>query len=413
MLRALISLFLIITIFSPAGYTHNKSVSYSDWIVSADGDVTARVRVPARQATLLLGDSEIADGATAARLHFEKTLQLSNAAGTCALTKPAQLLRGAPDMIVFELHFQCLDNHTENLTLESDAFYAFAGSHMHFVRVRDGHRGLPTKEAVLTADLRKTGLTQSPESGPAEPLSVLSFFKIGVVHILTGWDHLVFICGLLLITRSTPELFFAVTGFTIGHSLSLVAATAGLVVAQTVPVEVLIAYSIWLLGLDALLKDQSPRIRIIAAISLTVCAWSLNISLTGLKWSFFWIGILALSVGYLGIDRRSVSNLQPFAVTALLTSILGLAHGFGFASGLQEAFNQTQTLAGALIAFNLGVEIGQLLFLVGLSALLFIVKRLPKLKLEADFYKTAIATGVVIAGAFWFSERALISGVVL
>jgi hydrogenase/urease accessory protein HupE len=144
----------------------------------------------------------------------------------------------------------------------------------------------------------------------------LRYGRLGAEHVLTGADHLLFVFGLLLLCRGFAVLVKTVTAFTVGHSLTLVAAVAGLVPVNRGPVEAAIALSIVLLARQIVVAER----------------------------------------GGSGLVQRA-----PWVVA----STFGLFHGLGFAGSLGEIGLPGSDLPVALLFFNIGVEVGQLAF-VGL-----------------------------------------------
>ncbi|MGB8714152.1 MAG: HupE/UreJ family protein [Onishia taeanensis] len=147
-----------------------------------------------------------------------------------------------------------------------------------------------------------------------------TYFGLGVEHILLGVDHLLFVLALLLIVRGTRRLVATVTAFTLAHSITLAAATLGVVSVPVAPVEAVIALSIVFVASE----------------------------------------ILRLQGGH-----SSLTAHAPWLVAFLF----GLLHGLGFASALSEIGLPQIRIPLALLFFNLGVEVGQLVFVVGVLAL--------------------------------------------
>lgn len=172
------------------------------------------------------------------------------------------------------------------------------------------------------------------------------FLWLGVEHIFTGYDHVLFLFGLLLVGRGLGNLVAIVTSFTLAHSLTLALATLGLVRPAAWLVEPAIALSIAYVGAENLLVREVRR-----------------------RWR--------ISFGF------------------------GLVHGFGFASVLQQMELPRRGLALSLLTFNLGVEIGQ----VAIVALIWPALR----RLERTRYRpllTRLASGAIVAaGLFWFGQR--------
>jgi hydrogenase/urease accessory protein HupE len=173
-----------------------------------------------------------------------------------------------------------------------------------------------------------------------------TFLVLGIEHILTGYDHLLFLLGLLVAGRGVRQLVAIVTSFTIAHSLTLGAATFGLVNPPARIVEAVIALSIAYVGVENLLS-QAP----------------------GGRWK--------------------------------LTFVFGLVHGFGFANVLREMALPREALATSLFMFNLGVEIGQVTVVV----LIWPALRWMQRSAYAVRVTQGISAVVAACGVFWFVQR--------
>jgi hydrogenase/urease accessory protein HupE len=200
----------------------------------------------------------------------------------------------------------------------------------------------------------------SPRSGslsvPARPSRwevVRSYMTLGIEHILTGPDHLLFVFGLLLLVSASRLLLQTITAFTLGHSLTLSAAALRLANVPPRPVEVLIAVSVLTLATELAREVQRPTM------------------LRRFPWAM--------------------------AVT------FGLLHGFGFAGALAEAGLPAGDIPLALVSFNGGIEIGQLAFVGAvLVAGALLGRWLPAITARSE--RLAVyAMGVL--SAFWCFER--------
>jgi hydrogenase/urease accessory protein HupE len=185
----------------------------------------------------------------------------------------------------------------------------------------------------------------------------LAYFRLGVQHILLGVDHLLFVLGLLLIVSNRWMLVKTITSFTIAHSLTLGLATLGYATAPLPPLNAAIALSILFLG---------PEI---------VRAWR---------------------------GRTSFTIRHPWVVAFAF----GLLHGFGFATGLSEMGLPQAEIPLALLLFNLGVEAGQLLFLL---LVLLLERAFAALQIHWP-RPVQLAPGYVVGslGAYWTIQRTLI-----
>jgi len=180
------------------------------------------------------------------------------------------------------------------------------------------------------------------------------YLELGTVHVLIGWDHLAFVLCLSLLA-SGSALFWLITAFTLGHSISLALAHFGLLNLPIGPVEAIIALSVVFMAREALLSiraktGQPPR---------------------SLNWR------IGLTAGF------------------------GLIHGLGFASVLSGLGISASETVTALAFFNIGVEIGQILFV---CAVLALMAALRTIRVERQSIN-ALTCGVGATGVFWTVER--------
>ena len=181
-----------------------------------------------------------------------------------------------------------------------------------------------------------------------------SYFILGVEHILGGIDHLLFVLALLLIVRGSRRIVATVTAFTVAHSLTLAAATLGWVHIPGPPVEAIIALSIVFVASEVVHARQG---------------------------------------------RPGLTEAAPWIVAFSF----GLLHGFGFAGALAEVGLPQTAIPLALLTFNVGVEAGQLLFVIAVLALRFVGARI--FHAEIRWLPVATAYGVGSIAAFWTIER--------
>ncbi len=190
----------------------------------------------------------------------------------------------------------------------------------------------------------------------ASSLQVINTYTwLGVTHILLGVDHLLFVFALLLIVNSKRRLLWTITAFTLAHSLTLAGATLGIVHVPQQPVEAVIALSIL---------------------------------------------FLAMEIVHTRRGRPGAAARWPW----LVAFIFGLLHGFGFAGALAEVGLPQQAIPLALVFFNVGVELGQLLFVAIVLLLGWMLHQLRQQKL----LMWAEAAAVYCIGglsSFWLFER--------
>ncbi|VVO45581.1 hypothetical protein PS850_00012 [Pseudomonas fluorescens] len=182
-----------------------------------------------------------------------------------------------------------------------------------------------------------------------------TFLAHGIQHILGGFDHLLFVFGLLLLVRNGWMLVKTITAFTLAHSITLALAVLGAVRLPGPPVEATIALSILLLAVEIARKNRGE-------ISFT------------LQW--------------------------PWVVAFCF----GLLHGFGFAGALAEIGLPQRALPLALFTFNVGVEIGQLMFVAAVLSLRALLLRFRRARPTLLYARPVASYGLGTLAAFWFFE---------
>lgn len=219
-------------------------------------------------------------------------------------------------------------------------------------------RLIPLGEPAQTFRLTPEAPSAVIAAEPSAMQVLRDYLVIGAEHILFGWDHLLFVIALVLLVRVPWAVVKAATAFTVAHSLTLVATSLGYAGLPSRPVEALIALSIVFLAVEVAL-------------------------------------VLKLR------ERRTFTRRFPWAVAFAF----GLFHGFGFAGALADIGLPQGEVVTALLAFNLGVEVGQLLVIAGMIALLAAMTRFtPRLEGPAIRASTYMIGAI---GSFWLIERVI------
>lgn len=208
--------------------------------------------------------------------------------------------------------------------------------------------GAPVATLRLTPETPMLTLETETAVGVAE------FFRLGVEHILLGVDHLLFVAALMLVVRGRRALILAITAFTVAHSLTLAAAASNLFFVPSAPVDALVALS---------------------------------------------IAFLAAEI----VRGGGLTAARPWPVAFAF----GLLHGLGFGSALVEIGLPSDAVPVALLAFNLGVEAGQLLFVAAAAAVVWSLARLirPVPRLRAPAARTTVAYGIGSLAMLWTFDR--------
>jgi len=266
---------------------------------------------------------------------------------------PLQTTAQLKDSTNVEILVRFSRTNATQLNLLSTFFERFPLGHREFLFVKTAS-GASLGEAMLSAKKNSFQINLPAVSAltvsSRESNSFLEFLKLGVEHILTGYDHLLFLFTLMVVCRDLRSILTVITCFTIAHSITLALATLDIVRLPGRIVEPIIAASIAYVGIENLLRGDSPK----------------------------WRSLIAFS--------------------------FGLVHGLGFADALRElGINSAQFgIVVPLVGFNVGVELGQL----GVAAIVFPI--LWNLRRNSSFVRQWVpicSLAVAFAGSYWMVER--------
>ncbi len=299
---------------------------------------------------------------------------------------------------------------SKTLQARLSIFFNSDAGHIHFARFL--WRG-KTVERLFTDNIRSHQLAisaggQALRSSGWEVFA--SYVPIGIEHILSGLDHIAFLAALLLVCGRLRLIFWAVTGFTLGHSLTLGLASLGILSTQTNLIEALIGFTVLLMALEsaALAPGQFRKFCFILSVLLGgfFILSFFGVSALG---SLAWAGLCLFTLcwGFFIRDHDHAGRVAPF-----LSILFGLIHGFGFASVLAEAGLPEAHLLVALLGFNIGVELGQLalvlaliLLVWGFRGLLPLWRPSGVLSHELPYLASCLLVGL---GVYWFVGRAVL-----
>ncbi len=250
--------------------------------------------------------------------------------------------------IEFRLSFS--GPHSLHLRVSSTLLSQLPFGHRQFLVVRD-QGGATLRQTMLDASNRVWTAEVNDLSAFQAKSGFWPFLILGVEHILTGYDHLLFLVALLLVGSTLGEAAKTITAFTLAHSITLALATLDLVSVPASVIEPLIALSIIYVGLENVFRKEIRG-----------------------RW--------------------------------LVTFAFGLVHGFGFATVLRElGIGAGGAAIVPLLSFNLGVECGQVLIA---AMVLPIIWKLRTNPLFVTRYATASSSLVILAGGYWFVERTML-----
>ena len=228
--------------------------------------------------------------------------------------------------------------------------------HLHLARLRS--EGGSVIERVFVQGSSVYALEPAAASRVTAGSGLSDYVRLGVEHIATGTDHLVFLLALLLLGASFAEVAMIVTGFTVAHSVTLALGVLGVVRPLSAAIESLIGLSIAIVALEnfAFTSGRATRRGIMLALGAGLLAAAVAAALGALALpasALLGVGLFALCS--LGLLERVA---RPARLRWLVAFVFGLVHGFGFAGVLVEIGLPPGRLAAALFGFNLGVELG-------------------------------------------------------
>ena len=383
------SLFLIIPLDA-----HNRSESYSKFhFFSVEDGVEVKVTGTIKQGIFKLLRPE-----TKYRSYQEFINYLQNSidlGDQCKIQEPVTFNENnAAGVLKFFWNFKCLEMPKQAFI---SLFQDLGITHTHIARGSIDNENIPEFMFASPSDV---WLINSMTELNRNQSSYLSYLFSGIEHILGGWDHLVFLLGLLLLFQG-KFLIIAITGFTIGHSLTLGFGAMNVLRVDPILVEILIGFSILLLALEKFFKHNYEFDKLLKNFIFAVLAFS-PLAIFGILEPVLIFGLALFLTIYLSLTQHYISPWVPL----LITVFFGLIHGLGFASSISEVGLPQDKLLPIILSFNLGVEIGQLAVAFGILAILALAKRYLS---YVYFNSIHNFTGVVVfsMGTFWFVTRAI------
>jgi hydrogenase/urease accessory protein HupE len=301
-----------------------------------------------------IDEDELRAGRDLVAAAFTRGVLVAADAGACTASL-VSAETALPDGVDVRLAYGCMSTITR-LRLRLDLLDQLSRGHRHVAHLALGQA---SRDDILFGDHREAELRAAPGApgasvdGQTAPASNGSragaWLRMGVEHILTGYDHLLFLFGLVLIGGKLRSLIGAITAFTLAHSITLALAVLG----------------VW-----------SPPARLVEVA-------------------------IAASIVWVGVENLFVTSARG---RWRLTLPFGLVHGFGFASALREVALSPAQVPVALACFNLGVEAGQLAVMAVVVPVLLYVRKRGWLGPRGT---KVLSVGVIAAGAVWMVQRAI------
>jgi hypothetical protein len=382
-----------------AAAAHTRSQSHSVWEINGP-DVNLIMTIPVTETDRLAAKGEsLTDDAV--KDYLTRRVFVLTEDKRCDLIPPVETLSAAEGFRKYDFTFKCAS--ANDLKIHSGAFFDLVASHTNFAQIQNVATG-EFIEQLITNEHQTVQVTGG-EGLHLKNARFFEFVRMGTMHIFTGVDHMSFLLGLVLISRRLRDLVFVVTGFTIGHSLTLALAVTGVLRPHAEYIDALVALTIALIGAENIVVQtgRSKLIALAVGASLFLMALFRSLGFGDLP-SLLLLGAGLFTANYLMIsgNLRDAGRLRM-----LITLVFGLIHGFGFAADLLELQLPPERLAELLVGFNLGVEVGQLTLVVGATLLVLALRKL-QLALPRPIVVDTASAFLVGLGTFWFVTRSFV-----
>lgn len=371
---------------------HTRSTSYSVWDLTEAQTPVLSVRITEFDLTRLqLHPEYTPDFSERLQAILNESLVLVRDGQICSPDSHLSLQRREGELIARQ-RLSC--GETGEYQIQSRLLVDNLSSHLHFAQVLwpNGQR----QERLLTDTDDHWQPTQDGRRSVSShaPASLMGFVTLGVEHILSGWDHLAFLLGLLLLATNLVQVLWLITGFTLAHSLTLGMAVVGGLQPNATAIELLIAWSIVFVGVEVIWQHTGRPRQLVYTLIVVLLGLAL-IPLQSVPGPVF-AGMALFSFCYFRLLERGVGIHRLRAVIAFA---FGLLHGFGFAGVLLELSLPEAGIAWSLLGFNLGVEAGQICMVLLIWPLLQWLRRGEFPAVEAT------AASVAGMGCYWFVLR--------
>ena len=386
---------VLILIFSTLIISHQRSESYSRIDITNDKNLIVEIDFNVQISVLSRIKSNF-DQSWESKLQ-EEILNNYKVQGSCELDQGPYLRSSLATGYVSLRWRQVCDKESAEILF--NLFFSEDSTHIHIATINIDDQPYPEK--IFTVSSKSW--TQSSAFNKEKSSAYSSFYdylELGVKHILTGLDHIAFLLGLLLLNLKARTLIIVITGFTVGHSITLALGALNYITPASSFVEALIGYSIVIVAIECVASITKQYALYNRYILYSWILFILFFSLFGSqKYIFGLLGLGLFSYCYFGLSE-SFKNQK---LILIVTMLFGLVHGFGFAGNLSSIGLMQERFIPALIGFNLGVEVGQILIILSFLALIYLLKRLINFRVE--LLRIYTASGLASLGIFWFVER--------
>lgn len=386
-----------------AALAHTLSESHSSWQVTGN-QVRVEMIVPELEAKRLSKTGTELPPREEFSRYLAERLEVLSSHQPCERTAGPTALTAVPGFLRDELQFTC--PASASISIHSSVLYDVVPSHTNFARIQVGSGDF--FEELLTDEHRQVEITSGESHNTLQGAGFLKFIEMGIMHIFTGIDHMSFMLGLVLISRRVKDLLLVVTGFTLGHSLTLALAVTGFLRPDAQFIDALVALTIVLIGAENVGDSTHRPLPVAAGLGglLFVMAIAKHLGIGINLPTTLLLGGGLFAAGYLMFSGqlRDASRIR-----LLITLVFGLIHGFGFAANLLEMRLPSERLTELLVGFNIGVEIGQLAVVLGALAIAAVLTRV-RLSVPRPLFTDIAAAFLIGQGLYWFLGRTVALG---
>ncbi len=388
-------LFLLSVVTATSADAHVRSESFSRWQYS-DQQLSMRFTVSARDVSRIPRMAHDFDPGQVLIQYLAPRVVVHSPEGGCRLENGFTRLRTRAGFVQAEAVWNC---SALPAALEIQAFFDLAAEHSHYASFATPPE---MRQHLFIRDQPVWSLDAGAGDAKESQNTFAAFLALGFKHITSGYDHVIFLLALLLVFKRPRDLFWMITGFTLGHSMTLSVVALGLADPNTQAIEATIGLTIALVAVErgsALTGSAVPLAIVCAALLL------LMLSMSGGPEAVLIpevVAGLALFVFCYLLIARDLGDKGEFRI--LLTGLFGLIHGFGFAGAFLAANMDSGTLFLPLAGFNLGVELGQIVLL---AFMLIAAQLLTRARINLSSVKDFAMMLVCGLGVFWFVQRGL------
>jgi hypothetical protein len=377
---------------------HTLSESLSAWQIEGN-TIHLQFTVPDLESRRLVDSETGAQAAKRVGAYLVDHVGASAAGMPCTLSVGPRQLTSTPGYSRFDFGFTCPSPVA--IKIHSFAFFDLVKSHTNFARIQNNGRFF---EQVFTINQPEADAAEGSE-GPLHGAGFATYVRMGILHIFTGVDHMSFMLGLVLISRRVRDLLFVVTGFTLGHSLTLALAVTGVVRPDVRFIDALVALTIALIGAEIAgdsTHRPAPYALVIGGMLTLLALAKLFGARVGLPTALL-LGSALFAMSYLMLTGQL---RDAGRVRLVVTFVFGLSHGFGFASNLLEMRLPAEHLAALLVGFNIGVELGQVTLVLG-SLLIARLWVRAGVAMPRPLFTDLASAFLVGEGLCWFLSRSM------